>query len=565
MALETHSNLTRVCIQDIDAVQIKSLGVSGVGEQVSFELIDIDRLHVETGAFHHTSETLGHSLMLQNIQMLDLNSNAFQTYAARMHLSNVVMEVCHPQSFGGNIPTIMLDNVNISETKEGCFTGLDKRTTLRVRSSRIDTVHPGALSGKLRDLTIENSDFLTMHEKALDLQLVSMKVSGLFVRHLSSDGLTVTADDSILLEDVTIESLKRRALAGLLIEPTPFGYCPPLVIRGMQISEVESGSLALSECADLQVSELRVRSLPSRYCPTERLTRWLSELSDRDHRGPLSTAQYSIYWELYGHDLCENDVYESTFPVAAHKQCCEPGARRPTTRGGPGPAGESASPAPGDHQHHKPEEEATTTSIVHSKRQQMPLQDNDVKNPDVPTDLDRNGTAVRRPGGAGASGSAPDAALAEHQHRLVLYLTLGAVLAVTLVLATALLMVTLHRRRRRSGTSRTSSIAETPPEVETLLMVIANRLNRLLRLEKEHDGSGRPGGRPGAPPGSGRSSVSSHQYETIRPELLLSPPQYEPIRPELLLSPPQYEPLIRFDDSPDDSRAEPPYCNLLER
>ena len=73
-----------VHMENIGSVTIKRLGASGVWE--SFKLAAIGRLHIETDAFHNTSESFGHSLILQDIGMLVMDSNAFQTPATQMIL-----------------------------------------------------------------------------------------------------------------------------------------------------------------------------------------------------------------------------------------------------------------------------------------------------------------------------------------------------------------------------------------------------------------------------------------------------------------------------------------------
>ncbi|XP_043217331.1 uncharacterized protein LOC122385732 isoform X2 [Amphibalanus amphitrite] len=274
MNMQSSCNLSMVRMEDIENVRVKSWAVTGAWDrELNFELAKINQLQIETDAFHYDSETPGLKLMLQDINMLVLDSKAFSAPIAEMALNNVRMEECHDQSFGGRTANTMFNNVSIANAQTRCVFGSDSRATLSVHSSRIDVLSSEAFSGQLRKLYISSSDFLTMQDIGVNLQLVELEVTNLFVQRLNSKALSVVADDSIRIHKMHVESLKKNALAGLLVKPTPSGFCPPVNIHQMEVTEAELGSLTFSECADLAVTDLIVHSMPTGLCPTESLTR----------------------------------------------------------------------------------------------------------------------------------------------------------------------------------------------------------------------------------------------------------------------------------------------------
>ncbi|XP_043194996.1 uncharacterized protein LOC122366612 [Amphibalanus amphitrite] len=321
MALQNHSALTLFRMEDIESVQIDSQAVSGFwGEGVNVELVRIAKLHVKNDAFRLDSETLGPRLMLQDINKLALGSRAFSGPVAEMSLNNVLMEVCPGQSFGGEVSNTIFNNVNITDAKPECFTGADTMKAFSIQSSRIEVLHPGAFSGKLQKLSISSSEILTLHEKGVNLTVGELKVTDLFVQILNPSGFSVMANDSIHLEKVRIERLGKNALNSMLIKPTPSGFLPPVNIHQMDITEAEPGSLTFSECADVAVTDLRVRSMSTGLCPTENLTRALCAGPDS---GPLSPTQEAVFWQLYEQSLCDQDAH-LPFPEVAGRHRCDP-------------------------------------------------------------------------------------------------------------------------------------------------------------------------------------------------------------------------------------------------
>ena len=321
MNMQKQAKPRQVLIENIETLNIKSQAFSGFwGQHNSVEMRKIARLHIESHAFHYESRSLGPSLMLQDIGMLTLASKSFKSPVARMYLNKVVMETCHDESFGGDIQATEFDNVTIGEAKAGCVTGFGSSTALSVKSSRIDVIHSRAISGQLSQLIIKNSDFLTMHEKSMDLKVKNMTMSDLFVQQLHSNGLIVKADDSIRLKKIRVNSLGKNALVGLQIEPTSTGFYPPVVIDQLEVIDAEQGSLTFSECTDVQMTDLDLEAPWPHICPTERWTRALSEGAVS---GPLSPAQHEVFWQLYEKGLCDDEDDKQLFPKVANRPKCD--------------------------------------------------------------------------------------------------------------------------------------------------------------------------------------------------------------------------------------------------
>ena len=213
MAFAQPSRIRSVKFEDVRVLRIKSNAFSGVWEtRTSITVSRISELHVESNAFGHRSTTLGPSLAVRRVGMLHLATEGFTAPLYYLNLDDVVMNTCLGGSFSGKINSIEMNNVTIDEAQARCFGNLGFLSSLSLQSIKINTVQPQAISCNTRELIIKNSNFTTVHEKGFDIRTGNMKISQSRIRILSPKGLSVTAKDSLRLENVRVDSLRKNGL-----------------------------------------------------------------------------------------------------------------------------------------------------------------------------------------------------------------------------------------------------------------------------------------------------------------------------------------------------------------
>ncbi|KAF0311782.1 hypothetical protein FJT64_017439 [Amphibalanus amphitrite] len=142
----------------------------------------------------------------------------------------------------------------------------------------------------------------TLHMESLHMPACHWASIGSSVQHLVMNQVNVT------------KTLRRHALIGLTGEGAAGASTssPSIRLETLRVERsAEPGSLALAECAPVEVPGLYVAPQRPRVCPTERWTRQLVGVSEGI---PLDRVQFQIYQQLAATKPCTEDQWQ---PVTA--------------------------------------------------------------------------------------------------------------------------------------------------------------------------------------------------------------------------------------------------------
>ena len=216
--LRLHSNnkLRELWIAEVTSVTIQESAFSGTWESDTLvRMEDIQVLTVEPNGLNHQSHSLGPRLELIGVKLLNMSPASIVAPISRLLMSRVSMAECRPNSIGGDVARLVLNNTSINTARTGCVrAGGDSMETLLIVSCSLVSVQEQAFSGRIRDVVISNTRMTSIDQNGFQIQVYKVEVNDTNIDTLNSRGLNVSAKTSILFHNVRVRSLKRHASVG---------------------------------------------------------------------------------------------------------------------------------------------------------------------------------------------------------------------------------------------------------------------------------------------------------------------------------------------------------------
>ena len=300
------ARLQSLRITAIQQVVIDALAVQGPWEnRTTITIENITNLSLEASSFGHQSTSTGPTIELADIGQFVVGKGAFSGPVNLLSITRVNSAIrrCSEQTFGGNIHHLRLDSVTITDVTTGCFQGSGALARLSIFSCDLASVHAGAFSGEIDNVTILFSRTRQVFEHGFDINVSRLSIRYSSFDRLAPGSLSITAQDSITLDTVRVGRLERGALTGLR---TAEDANVPVVLtaRSLRVVAAENGSLAFNANTSVCLSSLKVVGKRRRPCPVEPLVR---QLAGGDDGRPLSVAQLQVHRQLRRPAVCAAD------------------------------------------------------------------------------------------------------------------------------------------------------------------------------------------------------------------------------------------------------------------
>ena len=298
------ARLQSLRITAIQQVVIGALAVQGPWEnRTTIRIENITNLSLAASSFGHQSTSTGPTIELADIRQFAVGKGAFSGPVNLLSITRGDIRRCSEQTFGGNIHHLRLDSVTITDVEEGCFQGSGALARLSIFSCDLASVHAGAFSGEIDNVTILFSRTRQVFEHGFDINVSRLSIKYSSFDRLAPGSLSIAAQDSITLDTVRIGRLERGALTGLR---TAEDATVPAVLtaRSLRVVAAENGSLAFNANTSVCLSALKIVSKRRRPCPVEPLVR---QLAGGDDDRPLSAAQLQVHRQLRRPAVCAAD------------------------------------------------------------------------------------------------------------------------------------------------------------------------------------------------------------------------------------------------------------------
>ncbi|KAF0305317.1 hypothetical protein FJT64_023046 [Amphibalanus amphitrite] len=316
MASHNQTRLRSVLFQNIQSLQAQSHSFTGIWQtETAVRMQLIKELHVMSNAFSYQAIETGPSVSLQNVHRLNLESSGFSAPMFGMYLTNVTMDECQKESFGGNTYVTEWNNVAITDMHAKCFHSLKHVGSLNLNSVQIATIRRGAFSGDIRSLFVQNSHFGTIEKSGINMRVSNMDVYKSTIDELKSEGINMFAKEWFKMKTIRINHLRKNAFLGVKMGKDNVGISRILKLHKVEIIEAENGSLTFSTCNEVDLRDLDLTAPLPPICPTDR---WTRSLSAGGAGGRLSQAQYQLFFQLLDRRWCAEDGW-TEFPDSAER------------------------------------------------------------------------------------------------------------------------------------------------------------------------------------------------------------------------------------------------------
>ena len=292
--LPENSNLRVVHMMNTHHIDIRPSALSGSWDhETTIRIQDVALLDIEQNAFNFVSSSLGPILILEEIEQLKLAPSALNAPLRRLTMTNIKMNACHAPSFPANIYELDMKQVRIDYVYQTCVAVSD---TLTVRSCQFGVIYPLGISGKADDVEILDSSFNIVHGKGFNIQVNRLDIFGSGFGTLMTGALNVKAESSVLLQNISVESLNMHALRDIQVIDDATGSAPcAFEISKFNIKDAEYGSLALATPSAVYIDGIEVHSSSNPTSSPKEFAKWLiGKTSDDD----LTTADEQILEQL---------------------------------------------------------------------------------------------------------------------------------------------------------------------------------------------------------------------------------------------------------------------------
>ena len=335
LRLQANNQLRKFSVDEVNSVNIHASAFSGSwNSQTQVRVNGVQQLRVQQNGVAHQSVSVGPSLKLSRVNLLDLSSGAIMAPIRELYVWNVHMNECPRNSFGGNVGRLVLNHTSINVAKTGCVraegSGME---ALSIHSSSITSVQKWAFSGKIGAVLISNTTVNSIKQNGFKIQVDNMEVSHTEIEELNSNGLDVTSKNNITVNNVRVGSLKRHALQGLKIDQSSGASASLVNIRSLYVQgEAEDGSLAFANCTPVYIGYIDVVRPTLKVCPTGRWTRKLVGVSRSDR---LTNPHFQVYQQLARGFPCTDDKYfPATEANVTDQECPDVSNLKPGGGGG---------------------------------------------------------------------------------------------------------------------------------------------------------------------------------------------------------------------------------------
>ncbi|XP_037094451.1 uncharacterized protein LOC119114356 [Pollicipes pollicipes] len=316
--LQSNASCLELRIERVKRLRAKDSAFSGhwCGE-TTISIQTIDRFIISRKAFRFQASKRGPRVELKSVGQLKAAEETFAATIGQLSLMNVSMvDWCPSNCFGGNISDLEMVRVKIPKAEAKCVDAESGWVKLAILSVEILSVSSSAFCGDVREVVIANTNFTDIQSSGFNMAVKNLKIHSSSFKDIATDGLSVTAEQSIRLESLSVDRLRRHALRGLRISNSSVGQVRPLIIRKFRIaSRPEHRALEFATGLRVCMEGLDIIG-SSPMCPAEEWTRQLVGAGPADQ---LSQPQRQVLLQL--HDKCPADDGNHSSTASVDPSC----------------------------------------------------------------------------------------------------------------------------------------------------------------------------------------------------------------------------------------------------